>query len=419
MNYDANGNANDPPSWRRHDYEGGNIYASSDGASPSFRLDAADDEFGRTEMAVNGNGNYGGAEGDSYAGEYGNASASGDAYFDNSIENANNAAAININPVEEESQVVPVSLDHLSRDELCRMIYRLDYERNTLRDKLEFMRRNQIHMMNLKIVTDVEKGNRRKAEKSQSPGGLTQAQRDFHYNSQDSGSQQLETAQERKNVNRKSSNTNTAKEAKKRKMEESQSPCGSAVTQAQKTFMFHSQHGGNGQNLEVRQTPSDPIDAIPSPLEIEKLRKRLGQNLTAVIKKSAVHGLRKIPKSTVTEGDVTPATASALMQNFRDKITSDTKRMIKWHIASDRDISTLLHIERLIHPVRRDGFGRVVLVGAPPSRAYHWAKFVGLEVRYDKRDMALTAVAKTVDAGSGRPENVPERARYSRGETDD
>ena len=42
-------------------------------------------------------------------------------------------------------QVVPDSLDHLSRDELCRMIYRLDYERNTLQDSL--MRNEQLLMM--------------------------------------------------------------------------------------------------------------------------------------------------------------------------------------------------------------------------------------------------------------------------------
>jgi len=33
-------------------------------------------------------------------------------------------------------QVAPNFLDHLSRDKLCRMIYRLDYKRNTLQDSL-------------------------------------------------------------------------------------------------------------------------------------------------------------------------------------------------------------------------------------------------------------------------------------------
>ena len=42
--------------------------------------------------------------------------------------------------VEEEAQVVPSSLDHLSRHELCHMIYRLDYERHTLKEKLVALR---------------------------------------------------------------------------------------------------------------------------------------------------------------------------------------------------------------------------------------------------------------------------------------
>jgi len=73
-----------------------------------------------------------------------------------------------------------------------------------------------------------------------------------------------------------------------------------------------------------------------------------------------------------------------------------------------------------VHPVKHDGVGHIFLSSSTHSKArdnvYHWAKFVNLEVRYDKREMILTLIAKTMDAGSGRPENVPERVRYSRGE---
>ena len=62
------------------------------------------------------------------------------------------AAAAIADPIEEESQVVPISLDHLSRDELCRMIYRLDYERNALRDKLEVLKVVQSQLKDTKMM---------------------------------------------------------------------------------------------------------------------------------------------------------------------------------------------------------------------------------------------------------------------------
>jgi len=170
-----------------------------------------------------------------------------------------------------------------------------------------------------------------------------------------------------------------------------------------------------------RQAPDDPTDATvfppPTPLEVVEVRKRLGRNLIAEIKRSAVHGLRKIPKSSITERQMARSTITAVMRGHDGDRTSDTGRMTRWNLTNDRDISRLLEVERLVHPVRHDGTGHILLPGS--SAVYNWARFVGVEVRYDKREMLLTVVAKTVGAGSGSPENAVEKVRYSRGETED
>jgi hypothetical protein len=140
-------------------------------------------------------------------------------------------------------------------------------------------------------------------------------------------------------------------------------------------------------------------------------------------------------------------------------VVSDTKRLIRWRIDDD---AVIMHVlgrdEKLVHPVRHDGTGIYVLLsssmrvtssasassslqesGSPlsPSQPsvsvtnggngtiknansmYHWARFISLDVKFDKRERALTYIAKTMAAGSGRPDNVPEMVKYSRGERED
>ena len=79
-----------------------------------------------------------------FRGDFGDAAAEDgveNTFFNNhhDMDESNNEA-IDPGQMEEESQVVPASLDHLSRDQLCRMIYRLDYERNQLQDQLKAMK---------------------------------------------------------------------------------------------------------------------------------------------------------------------------------------------------------------------------------------------------------------------------------------
>lgn len=93
--------------------------------------------------------------------------------------------------------------------------------------------------------------------------------------------------------------------------------------------------------------------------------------------------------------------------------------MSKWNITNDRDIACILKCERLVHPVKHDGTGYIIPSGSTPSSMYNWAKFMGMEVRYDKRDLTLQIKVRTSAAGGGRPESVPEKVKYSRGERED
>ena len=190
---------------------------------------------------------------------------------------ANNATnmAVTANPVEEESQVVPVLLDHLSRDELCRMIYRLDYERNNIREQL----------------TDVTLRNQQ----------LTQL---------------------------KSKKTNGHGGSKKRKKQRR------TETAAQSSQVSQPQQPEIGQGVD-EQIPAattilPQLPPLMAPLEISNIQKEVGQRLLSTIQKSAIHGLRQIPKTTITEGGLSLATITAMMRNYNTQRVSNTKRMIKW-----------------------------------------------------------------------------------------
>ena len=207
-----------------------------------------------------------------------------------------------------------------------------------------------------------------------------------------------------------------------------------------------------------------------TPEELSTLRSRIGQDLVTLIQTSALHGGRKIPKTTLVERgisldlarDIIMKTTSTsindvdqynidsnknndhteLMEVIDVPIISDTNRQVRWKVDDDSSIVRILgRDERLIHPVKHDGSGFYVFptpatsssteeamsssstTTAVKNRAnsvlYHWARFVSLEVRYDKREMTLVYIAKTVAAGIGRPERAVDLMRYSRGERDD
>ena len=203
--------------------------------------------------------------------------------------------------------------------------------------------------------------------------------------------------------------------------------------------------------------------------EVSTLRAKLGRNLVHSIRTNALHGGRRVPKSTVVECGVSLDVARAIMTIDGDgindggvvRMVGDTKRLVRWMVENDAGIMRALgRDERLVHPVRHDGTGIYIFSSSSVVRAasaasasrlpqssdsslspspesssatnggngtiqnnanamYHWARFVSLEAKYDKREMTLKYTAKTVAAGSGRPEKVPEIVRYSRGERED
>lgn len=205
--------------------------------------------------------------------------------------------------------------------------------------------------------------------------------------------------------------------------------------------------------------------------EVSSLRENLGRDLIHSIRAHALHGGRRIPKSTIVESGISLDVARAIMMfdgndNIEGRavtVVSDTKRLTRWRVDDDAVIMRVLgRDEKLVHPVRHDGTGIYFLLpssvraasatstaasssssleasGSPlsPSQPsisvtnggngtsknansmYHWARFISLDVKYDKLQKALSYTAKTVAAGSGRPDNVPEIVNYSRGERED
>jgi len=381
--YDSN--SEDTSSWKHHstvdtDY-GSNFtpreYSRNDASSPAFNVLDADDD----NNFATGDDDYDGAA----------SAGNGNSYFHNShhglLDSTTNgngtiaasaATGSNGNPVEEESQVVPASLDHLSRDELCRMIYRLDYERNTLQNQLADARRSH-HQLN----------NNNNNRKNNSLGYLKHSK----------GKKRT------RNVNDESSRRRSAPPRPTQPQELLEVPDRSMVI----------------PTIPAAAATTTPKYRPPPEEEIlkehlSKVQKRLGQTLLTSIQQTAVHGLRKVPKTTI-KSEITRAVIAAMMQTYENQQVSDSKRMTKWNFESIQQIVKLLKLpERLIHPVKHDGSGHILPRGSSVSNVYHWAKFQEVQVRYDKRDGMVTIMAKTVVVGCGRPENVPERARYSRGE---
>jgi len=372
-------------------------------------------------------------------------------------------------------QVVPESLDRLSRDELCRMICRLDYERNELRDLLQqqqqqFQQQQQqlMHRDNAEHWNQVM--NAAKGDFPTTTTPLIRAVSDFIRNNRHRCEQ---TQQHHQQPNKKPSSRPSRKRKQQQKQQNESAQEGGRELQAPLEGDADDCIG-NGSIADAIMCNSTSRSLSPlsphtatvaatstiTPEEVSTLRSRLGQDLVNLIQTTALHGGRKIPKTTLVERGIsldlareiimkaTTATTiddvdpysnnnnndhTELMKVMDVPIISETKRQLRWKI--DDDDSIIMHIlgrdERLIHPVKHDGSGFYVFPisssteesissssSTSPSSAhsmvknransilYHWARFVSLEVRYDKRDMTLVYIAKTVAAGIGRPERA-------------
>ena len=178
-------------------------------------------------------------------------------------------------------QVVPDSLDHLSRDELCRMIYRLDYERNTLQDSL--MRNEQLLMMMQQQLYNDSRSCRQRNDDDVSTvrkKGKKRTRFAFDYNN-DCGEEEVVAEQ-----------LGADKEDEEELIIQQNDHDGSYTTTTLTAL------GINNTN-QAHQNLHQPISLN----EIEELQKLLHERITTAIK-SSTHGGRKVPKSTVTLHDV-------------------------------------------------------------------------------------------------------------------
>ena len=160
------------------------------------------------------------------------------------------------------------------------------------------------------------------------------------------------------------------------------------------------------QQVQKKQRTADECDAKT----LQAMRKRLRDKVVKAVKKTA-HNDRRKPYSEISDGCASRAVAVALMGGLHPK--SDTARMTRW-VLSGNDVSRFLGIERLVHPVKFDGM--VLSFGGAPVHVYAWAAFESLEVKYENASKVLTLKARTLLAGSGRPEAQPRLLAYSRGE---
>eukprot|EP00978_Attheya_sp_CCMP212_P020130 scaffold57235_cov58-Attheya_sp.AAC.4 len=160
------------------------------------------------------------------------------------------------------------------------------------------------------------------------------------------------------------------------------------------------------------------VPVTPTAKEVTAVRKRMGKNAERAIKKMK-HGNKKKPTSEVSEGGMTPAMVHEIMTEYDAYQTSDTKRMTKWVLlnSNNHDISNMLGIDRLIHPVQFDG--KVICwAGNRNPKIYCWASLERMEVKYDKAQCNLNLKIKTTEAGTGSPEYKPRLLAYAKGEID-
>ena len=234
---------------------------------------------------------------------------------------------------------MPASLDHLSRHELCHMIYRLDYERHTLKEKLVALR---LAVSASKVAIGPAAGGVRRSRSNQTTSQLSLSEGDDV-----PGKEQACP-----------DNDDSEEKVAKRQKTNNEYEC-----------------------LDFLQKPE------PTPLEINAIYNRLTQTVISEIKSTTHGGLRK-PHTTAEENDISLTTAMFIMQHWGDKLIHNTKRMIKWKFTCNDDIAKYLQCkEKYLSGVRHNGRG--FLVSSGTSSCLQYAKFELMVVSYDKLTMAM------------------------------
>ena len=261
--------------------------------------------------------------------------------------------------VEEEAQVVPSSLDHLSRHELCHMIYRLDYERHTLKEKLVALRH----------AFSAVNNNQNNASLGGGPpgGGGVKRRRTRQLPPQLPHKRKSETTSSQQNKN--------TQPQQQQPEEKKKTAVAAPSTKRQKK----SNQNDNESAASTTTTSTQPIKSM-TPSEMDAIHKRLTEKVTSQIK-SSVHGGLRRPRTVAEETGISLTTAMYIMEKWKRKLTQDTNRIVKWEFKSssstssssvddnskniihintdddDDDISKFLLCEKYLSGVRHNGKG--------------------------------------------------------------
>ena len=203
--------------------------------------------------------------------------------------------------VEEEAQVVPSSLDHLSRHELCHMIYRLDYERHTLKEKLVALRHAFSAVNN--------NNNNNTASLGGGPpgggGGGVKRRRTRQLPPQLPHKRKSETTSSQQNIK------NTQQQQQQQQPEEKKKAVSAPSTKWQKK----SNQNDNESAATTTTTTTQPIKSM-TPSEMDAIHKRLTEKITSQIK-SSIHGGLRRPRTVAEETGISLTTAMYIMEKWK------------------------------------------------------------------------------------------------------
>lgn len=304
--------------------------------------------------------------------------------------------------VEEEAQVVPSSLDHLSRHELCHMIYRLDYERHTLKEKLVALRHAFSAVNNNNNNVSLGGG------PPGSGGGGVKRRR----------TRQLPPQLPKQRSTSASSQQNKNTQQQQKQPDEKKKAVATPSTKRQKKSNQNNDNE-SAATTTTTTTTTQPIKNM-TPSEMDAIHKRLTEKVLSQIK-SSVHGGLRRPRTVAEESDISLPTAMYIMKKWKEKLTQDTHRIVKWEFKSpstssvdnskkiieintdDDDISKFLGCEKYLSGVRHNGKGFLSIGsgsgggGSSSNGGFllKHAKFESMIVSYNKSVQALKIQVST------------------------
>jgi hypothetical protein len=242
------------------------------------------------------------------------------------------------------------------------MIYRLDYERHTLKEKLVALRH----------AFSAVNNNQNNASLGGGPpgGGGVKRRRTRQLPPQLPHKRKSETTSSQQNKNTQPQQQQQPEEKKK-------TAVAAPSTKRQKKSNQNDNESAATTNTTTT-TSTQPIKSM-TPSEMDAIHKRLTEKVTSQIK-SSVHGGLRRPRTVAEETGISLTTAMYIMEKWKRKLTHDTNRIVKWefkspsttsssvddnskniiHISTDDDdddISKFLLCEKYLSGVRHNGKG--------------------------------------------------------------